>query len=75
MKNQIGFQTNWSKTSIQILTVRWILDGVHAKNTKGNSIICSLLRNIWLHTRMKDGADTYCLQPTQRCRRSHDDAI
>ena len=30
-KNQISFRRNWSTTS-QILTIRWILEGVRAKN-------------------------------------------
>ena len=49
--------------------------GCTCKKPKGNNIICRLLRGLWLHTQSEDGANTTCLRPTQRNRRSHNDAI
>ena len=47
----------------------------NAKKPRGNNIICRLRQGLWLHTQRKDGANAYRLLPTQRNRRSHNDAI
>ena len=67
-KNQNGFRRNQS-TTFQILTMRRILEGVR------NNIICRLLQSLWLHTQREDGTNNTRLRPTQRNRRSHNDAI
>ena len=36
---------------------------------------CQLYHGLWLHSHRKDGANSTCLQPTKRNRRSHKDAI
>ena len=60
-KNQNGFQRNLSSTS-QILTNCRILEGVHAKKkTRGNTIICRFLQDIWLQTQKEDGVNTSSL--------------
>ena len=73
-KNQNGFRRNWT-TTLQILTIRRILERVREKKTWGNTIIRRFLQSIWLHTQREDGANTTRLWPLQRNRRSHDDAI
>ena len=49
--------------------------GLRAKKPRGNNIICRLLQDLWLHTQREDGANTTRQRPTQRSRRSHNDAI
>ena len=41
----------------------------------GNYIICKHFIGFWLHTRGEDGANATGLRPTERNRRSHNDAI
>ena len=44
------------------------------KKSWGNNIIIYRLHQVlWIHTQRKDGANTTCLQPTQRNRRSYND--
>ena len=64
-KNQNGLRRNRSMTS-QILTTRWILEGVRVKKSRSNNIIRQLLQGIWLHTPMEDGANTSRLRPLER---------
>ena len=66
-KNQNGFRGNRSTIS-QILTIRRILEGVRTKKPRDNN-------GVWLHTQREDGANTTRLWPTQRSRRSHNNAI
>ena len=73
-KNQNGFRRKRSSTS-QILTIHWILEGVHAKKPVGDTIICRPLQGIWLHTQKEDGANTSSLRFSERNCRSHNDAI
>ena len=72
-KNQNAFRRNRSTTS-QILTIRRILEGVSEK-PRGNNIIRWLLQGVLLHTQKEDGAYISRQWPTQRERRSHNDAV
>ena len=45
------------------------------KQTWRNNIIYRLLQGLWLHTQREDGANTPHLRPTQRNRRSDNDAV
>ena len=73
-KNQNDFRRNRSTTS-QILTIRRILEGVRAKNPRGNNIICRLYQGLWLRSQRKDGANSTRQRPTKRNHCSHNDAI
>ena len=71
---------SYRSTMSWILTIRQILEGVHAKNLGGNNIICWLRQGLWLHTQREDGPDTNHLRPTKKTkkkkkRRSCNDAI
>ena len=69
-KKQNSFRGNRSMAS-QILTIRWCM----CKKPRGNNIICQLRQGLWLYTQRKEEANTTRLRPTQRNRRSHNDAI
>ena len=58
-------------TTSQILTIRWILVGVGAKNPRGNTLICRFLQGIWFHTLRENGANTSSLWSPQRNCHSH----
>ena len=73
-KSQNSFRRNRSTVS-EIFTIRRILEGVRAKNPTGNNIICRLHQGLRLYTQSKVGANTIRLRPTQRNRRSYNDAI
>ena len=45
------------------------------KKPRDNNIISRLLQGFWLHAQREDGANTTRLQPTQRNRRNHNDAL
>ena len=70
-KNQNGFRRNRYH---KFMTIRRILEGVRAKKTWRNNIICRVLQGHWRYTQREDGANTTRLRPTQRNRRSHNDA-
>ena len=73
-KNQNGFQRNWSMTS-QILTIRRILEGIHAKKPEVTLLFVNFSKVFDLHSQREDGANSSCLLPLQRNRQSHNDAI
>ena len=72
-KNQNGFRRNQS-TKSQILTIRRILEDVGAKSLEATILFVDFSKAFDSIGR-EDGANTSCLRPTQRNRRSHNDAI
>ena len=73
-KNQNVFLRNRSITS-KILTTRWILEGVRAKNLEATILFFWIYQGLWLHSQRKDGANSTGLRPTKINRRCHNDAI
>ena len=55
-KNQNSFRRNRS-TKSQNLKIRWILEGVRAKNFEA-TFICRFLQGIWLHAQKDHGSNT-----------------
>ena len=72
-KNQNGFRRNRSMTS-QILTIRRILEGVRVKNLEATILFVDFSKALNSIHR-EDGANTTRPRPTQRNRRSHNNAI
>ena len=58
-----------------MLTIRQILEGVRAKNLEATILFVDFAKAFDSYTQRKDGANTTRLRPTQRNRRSHNDAI
>ena len=56
-------------TTLQILTIRRILEGVRAKKPSGYNIICRLYKGLWFHTQREDGANSSRIRSTKRNRR------
>ena len=63
-KNPNGFWRNQS-TTLQILTIHWSVERVHAKKSQGNSIAWRFLQSIWFYTQGKDGTNTTCIWSPQ----------
>ena len=56
-KNQNGFRRNRSMT-LQILTIRRILEGIRAKKPTGDNTICQLYQGLWFHSQREDGKNS-----------------
>ena len=70
-KNQNGFRRNRS-TTLQILTIRRILEGVRAKKPSGDITICQLYQGLRFHPQ---GTNPTSIRPTKRNRSSNNDSL
>ena len=73
-KNQNGFWRNRTMT-LQILTIRRILEGVRTKNLQATILFVNFTKTFWFHTQREDRANSTRIRSTKRNRSSHNDSL